>query len=132
MFKISRLLILISIFFAFEPVQLIEARPKLSTVKPVFTRIQFTKKKNTATIENSVINGKRDKYLLKAKKGQQMTVNIASIEKNAVFDIVSPSGEILSQENTSWEHKLLTKGNYQIIVGSTRGNATYRMKVTVK
>jgi len=78
------------------------------------------------------VRGTRDIYLLRARRGQAMTVNITSVEKNAVFDIQGPNGEFLREEGTSWRGVLPATGDYSIIVGGTRGNASYRMQVSVR
>jgi hypothetical protein len=61
-----------------------------------------------------------------------MTVSITSLEKNAIFDIQAPDGELLKQEGTNWSGVLPSTGDYKIVVGGTRGNASYRLRVTIK
>lgn len=95
-------------------------------------RIQFARGSSSAVVENAVVRGTRDTYLLGAKAGQKMTVSITSVENNAVFDIISPQQKILKQEATSWSIKLPTTGDYRIVVGGTRGNATYKLRVEIK
>jgi hypothetical protein len=78
------------------------------------------------------VRGTRDIYLLGAKAGQKMTVSITSLENNAVFDIIAPNLKIIKQEGTSWSTKLSATGDYRIVVGGTRGNATYKLRVQIK
>ena len=78
------------------------------------------------------MRGDRDVYLLTADGGQTMTVNITSLEDNAVFDIVTPSGLILDTESMDTRQLLPHRGDYQIIVGGTRGNATYELTVAIE
>ena len=87
-------------------------------------RIKFDRGATSKTVEDAVVRGTRDIYLLGANKGQQMNVNITSLEDNAVFDVISPSGQILERETKNWSGKLPQNGDYQIVVGGTRGNAT--------
>jgi small-conductance mechanosensitive channel len=61
-----------------------------------------------------------------------MTVSITSVEKNAVFDIIAPNQKMIKQEATNWSAKLPTNGEYRIVVGGTRGNATYKLRVEIK
>lgn len=95
-------------------------------------RIRFQRGATSATIQTSVVRGTRDTYLLSANRRQRMTVSITSLEKNAVFDIKDPNGKIIKQEVTNWSGVLPSSGDYRIIVGGTRGNANYRMRVSVR
>jgi hypothetical protein len=101
-----------------------------ATRKPV--RVKFATGANSTTIKQSVIRGERDTYLLGAKQGQQMNLKITSVENNAVFDVIAPGGKTIKQEATTWSGKLPANGDYQIVVGGTRGNATYELTVTIK
>lgn len=98
--------------------------------KPV--RVKFASGANSTTIKQSVIRGERDTYLLGAKQGQQMNLKITSLENNAVFDVTAPDSKIIKQEATTWSGKLPANGDYQIIVGGTRGNATYELTIEIK
>ena len=100
-------------------------------------RVRFASGADSATIKTSVLNGTRDMYLLDAQQGQTMQVKITSLENNAVFDIVAPSHHaqprrVLQQEVVTWSNVLPVTGDYQIVVGSTRGNASYRLEVTIR
>lgn len=95
-------------------------------------RIQFARGAKSAVVENSVVRATRDTYLLGAKSGQTMTVSITSLENNAVFDIIAPNQRTIKQEGTSWSTKLPATGDYRIVVGGTRGNATYKLRVEIK
>ncbi len=101
-------------------------------------RIKFKKGESSATIEGGVIWGERDTYLVGANKNQTMIVTIMSIEDNAVFQIVDRetgyylegAGEL--DDAKRWEGTLPSKGDYEIVVGGTRGNATYTLKVFIE
>jgi hypothetical protein len=95
-------------------------------------RVQFASGTSSATLENSVIRGERDVYLLNAQGGQLMQVFISALEDNAAFDVVSPSGYILLTEGQNESVLLPETGDYQIIVGGTRGNATYTLDVAIE
>ena len=113
-------------------------------------QIQFPRGSTSAVIEESVIRGEQDFYYLATKAGQTMEVVISSLEKNAVFSIYKPGytiaidkdglteikGEPLprageTDDATAWKGKLPVSGKYLIVVGGTRGNATYKLKVTI-
>ncbi len=100
-------------------------------------RIQFKAGESSAIVRDAVIRGTRDTYLLGAQKGQTMTVKIESLENNAVFDVVAPPNSAgrrlaLKQEAVSWSGKLPASGDYQIVVGGTRGNASYKLQVAIR
>ena len=100
-------------------------------------RISFKAGSSSATVSDAVIRGERSTYLIGAKNGQTMTVKISSLEDNAVFQIESPSGSYLpdageEDDATTWSGPLPTSGDYRIIVGGTRGNATYKLTVSIK
>ncbi len=104
----------------------------ISQQSPPPRRIQFAQGASSGAVEGAVVRGTRDVYLLRARGNQTMTVNITSLEQNAVFDIQAPNGKFLQQEATSWSGVLPSYGDYSVIVGGTRGNATYRLEVTIK
>lgn len=112
-------------------------QPVLIAQRSRIQRIRFKPGESSATVQTAVIRGTRDIYLLGAQKGQVMTIKIESVENNAVFDVEAPptkSGQrrVLKQEAVSWSSKLPETGDYQIVIGSTRGNATYRLQVSIR
>ena len=88
-------------------------------------------------MSNSLVRGDRDTYIVGARAGQRMTVRITALEKNAVFQIEGPDGSFLKgagemDDATSVTVRLPGSGDYRIVVGGTRGNATYRLTVAIK
>lgn len=96
------------------------------------TVVKFRKGGSSASYSNAVIRGDRDTYILGASSGQVMSVGISSLEDNAVFDIIAPNGRRLVNETASWSGQLPSDGKYKIIVGGTRGNATYKINFAVR
>lgn len=117
---------------------LVLAGLSVSNAQVTNKRIKFKKGESSATIEGGVIRGERDTYLVGANKNQTMIVTIMSIEDNAVFQIVDRetgyylegAGEL--DDAKRWEGTLPSKGDYEIIVGGTRGNAEYTLKVFIE
>ena len=109
-----------------------------SSAEGVSRRVKFSKGKSAATYAGAVIRGDRDEYVANARAGQKLSVSISSIEKNAVFQIQGPrDGECLSNacetdDQTIWTGRLPDNGNYTIIVGGTRGNASYRLGIALR
>ena len=109
----------------------------ITSADGVRKRIKFARGKSSATVSGAVVRGDRDVYTIGAKAGQMLTVRITSPEKNAVFQIRSKGGEYLQDageedDATSLSSDLPQTGDYEIIVGGTRGNAGYRMTVSIK
>ncbi len=126
--KLSILTLLLVNFFVFS---------QITQADGVIKRIKFAKGKHSATLSNAVIRGDEDTYIAGAKAGQKMTVKITSVEKNAVFFIEKPDGGYLENagegdDQTTWTGTLPDDGDYKITVAGTRGNATYKLSVTIK
>ncbi len=98
--------------------------------------VRFAKGKSSASYDGAVIRGESDVYELGASGGQQMTVSITSLEDNAVFQVEGPGGYLRGAEpgsdRTSWSGPLPANGKYRVIVGGTRGNATYKITISIR
>jgi hypothetical protein len=111
--------------------------------------LSFAKGSSSASVRNSVVRGDRDYYYLTAKGGQSLEAKITSIESNAAFEIYAPGfKEVVSDgipdvegtslpkvgagdDATSFKGTLPASGKYLVVVGGTRGNATYTLTVTI-
>jgi hypothetical protein len=101
-------------------------------------KVRFARGTSSTTIRGAVVRGDRDRYYLGAKAGQTMTVKITSLESNAVFQIyfageqeaLQGAGE--EDDATSWSGELPADNEYVIVVGGTRGNATYKLTISIK
>lgn len=114
-----------------------KSQPNLLAQQSRTQTIKFRPGATSAIVKNSVVRGTRDNYLLGARKGQVMTVKIDSLEKNAVFDVNTPPNAkgqryALKQGVVSWTGTLPASGNYEVSVGTTRGNASYSLQVSIK
>lgn len=104
----------------------------------VTRKVRFAKGTSSTTIRNAVVRGDQDRYLIGAKAGQTMTVKITSTEKNAVFQIYfhgeeeSLPGAGDGDDATNWSGRLPIDNEYVIVVGGTRGNATYALTISIK
>lgn len=101
-------------------------------------KVRFAKGTSSTTIRGAVIRGQNDRYYLGAKAGQTLTVKITSTEKNAVFQIYfhgeeeSLPGAGDGDDATNWSGQLPIDNEYVIVVGGTRGNATYTLTISIK
>lgn len=111
--------------------------------------IRFARGATSATLQNAVVRGDRDIYPISAAGGQTMTVRIDALEDNAVFQIFPPGtpyyqdeygvwtfhGQALRNadgDTREWSGRLASGGQYLIVVGGTRGNASYRLNVQIE
>ncbi len=109
----------------------------ITSADGVRKRLKFAKGRSAATVSGAVIRGDQDTYIIGARKGQTMRVKITSLENNAVFQIADANGSYLSDagegdDTTNWTGELRSSGDYEISVGGTRGNATYKLTVSIK
>jgi hypothetical protein len=100
-------------------------------------RIKFKRGESSATVSGGAPRGETAGYLVGASKNQTLIVSIASVENNAVFQIkdlntgyfLPGAGEY--DDASSWEGTIPSKGDYRIIVGSTRGGTEYTLIITI-
>lgn len=100
-------------------------------------RIEFEPGASSAILKDAVVRGTQDVYLVGASKGQTMTIKISSLENNGAFELLAPANSTgkrrsLKVEAASWAGVLPASGDYQIVVGSTRGNSSYQLKVAIR
>jgi len=101
-------------------------------------RVKFARGRNSAVMSGAVLRGERDRYIVGAREGQKMTVSIKSVEDNAVFQIyfageqeaLEGAGE--GDDARKWSGTLPSSVDYVIVVGPSRGNATYKLEVKIE
>jgi hypothetical protein len=117
----------------------------------VAKEVKFPPGSSSTLITESVIRGESDQYFLRAKAGQKMEVTISAVEQNAVFAIYQPGykagkdadgileikgvslkGAGEGEDAAAWKGVLPRSGKYLILVGPTRGNATYKLKISIR
>jgi hypothetical protein len=105
----------------------------------VFTsRLKFARGRSSATVENAVVRGDRDDWIIGAKAGQRLRVSVTALEKNAAFQIRERKtgrylrGATEMDDATQWSGRLPRSGDYIIRVGGTRGNASYKLHVAIR
>ena len=98
-----------------------------------------TSQAHSSVERGSVLRGDRARHsTVYAKTGQTLEVDITSDEDNAVFQIYLPgekgtlpgAGEM--DDAKKFAGKVPTDGEYVIVVGPTRGNATYKLSYSIK
>ena len=125
------------IFATFLLMILVLSVASITSADGVRKRLKFAKGRSATTVSGAVIRGDEDIYIIGARKGQTMRVKITSLEKNAVFAVKDAGGNYLQDagegdDATNWTGNLPSTGDYEISVGGTRGNATYKLTVSIK
>ena len=97
-------------------------------------RVRFPRGSSSTTIRDSVIRGERNVYILGARAGQTMRVNISSSQAQggALFDVVSPDGVVMGTSIATFDEELPATGDYRIVVGGSRGNASFSLNVGIR
>ena len=90
----------------------------------------------TLQLSRSVVRGDRDTYVLQIIGAKTMAVSLTSKENNAVFEVTGPDGKSLpckeGVECRQWSNDVSAGGQYRIVVGGTRGNASYTIRIVVR
>lgn len=103
------------------------------TAKP--QRITFARGAISGSVEGTVTFPDRKQYVLRALKGQQMTVEIISKDKKANFSVQGLTDgqplKRLENEDRKWTGTLPATQDYLITVASPGGSSAYTVVVTV-
>lgn len=101
----------------------------------VVRRIKFARGRTTTILRGSVHRGVSHDYLLKASRGQTMTVHLVA-GGQVGFDLFSPGrADILAEYSRDWSGELPQSGDYRINVlpdTTTERNIPYTLEVTVR
>jgi hypothetical protein len=112
--------------------------------------LRFAKGKTSVTVNGAVIRGERQVWRFGAREGQQAILKVSAVENNAAIEVWQPGatlpadwtigdvegrplpGAAPGDDATGWNGTLPASGDYLVVVGPTRGNATYRLTLTIK
>jgi hypothetical protein len=111
--------------------------------------IHFARGASSAQVRGAAVRGERVIYSFEAREGQHATIRIDALGNNGAFQIYTPPSnpvmndsvlEVIGQtlpgagetdDATRWTGTLPRSGAYLVVVGSTRGNVTYRLTVAI-
>ena len=88
-------------------------------------RVKFPPGRTTVILKGKTTGGPSESggmdpitYVLRARKGQQMTLHLTSARKNAVFAVYAPGSESIgdSSHGGDWTGTLPKSGDYEIMV----------------
>ncbi|HKS10790.1 MAG TPA: hypothetical protein VJS13_14660 [Pyrinomonadaceae bacterium] len=101
--------------------------------KPAWRRVQFSRGSSSATVQGKVSIALPDQYLVGARAGQVMSVQLTSPQKSVRFMVSSPQSTSLIADNArSWTGTLPETGDYHIIVDGDERGGTYSMTISIK
>jgi len=125
-------------FYKFDGKQYRESRATITQVetgetKPAYRRLQFKRGSSSTTVQGKVSIALPDTFLLGARAGQTMTVELTAPRKSVNFMVMSSRTTTLLASNTrSWTGTLPETGDYHIIVDADEKASTYSMTITIK
>jgi hypothetical protein len=118
--------------------------------------IKFAPGRSTAEVSGSLERGAADTFRFTAKAGQTADIRITSLESNASFVIYQPPSKLTAGEDgidiggqkllggdktdppldagaeKHWKGVLSASGTYYVQIATDRGNASYKLRVSVK
>jgi hypothetical protein len=105
--------------------------------------VTFPKGRTTLVLKGRTTGGPSESggmdpigYIVRAKKGQEMTLHLTSAKKNAVFGVYAPGTELIegAQSVSDWKGTLAKTGDYEIIVfpSDEKTNTTFTLELTVR
>ena len=106
-------------------------------------RVRFPPGRTTVVLKGKTTGGPSESggmnpvsYVLRARKGQQMTLHLTSAKNNAVFGLYAPGMDLVegAQNTVDWSGALLKTGDYEIIVfpQDEVTNTTFTLEVTIR
>ena len=107
------------------------------------TRVKFPPGRTTVVLNGRTTGGPSESggmdpvgYILRANKGQTMTLHLTSAKKNALFGLYAPGMELVegAQSVSDWSGELPKTGDYEIIVfpEDEKTNTTFALEITVR
>lgn len=115
----------------------------VGTVWAKSTRVKFPPGRTTVVLNGRTTGGPSESggmdpvgYLLRASKGQTMTLHLTSAKKNALFGLYAPGMDLVegAQSVSDWSGELPKTGDYEIIVfpEDETTNTTFTLEITVR
>jgi hypothetical protein len=106
--------------------------PQTGESKPSSRRVQFRRGASSTTVQGKVSIELSDTWIIGARAGQVMTVQLTS-PRNVRFMLMTSRTTMSLADNTrSWTGTLPETGDYLILVDTGAKAATYSMTITIK
>ncbi|MDX6383170.1 MAG: hypothetical protein QOK48_743 [Blastocatellia bacterium] len=106
-------------------------------------RVRFPAGRTTVVLQGKTTGGPSESggmepvsYVLRASKGQTMTLHVTSAKKNAVFGLYAPGMDLVegAQSVADWSGELPKTGDYEIIVfpEDEKTDTTFTLEITIR
>jgi hypothetical protein len=106
-------------------------------------RVRFPAGRTTVVLQGKTTGGPSESggmepvsYVLRASKGQTMTLHLTSAKKNAVFGLYAPGMDLVegAQSVADWSGELPKTGDYEIIVfpEDEKTDTTFTLEITIR
>src|SRR5216684_2744679 len=106
-------------------------------------RVKFPPGRTTVVLKGRTTGGPSESggmdpvsYILRARKGQQMTLHLTSAKKNALFGVYAPGMDLVegAQSVKDWSGELPKTGDYEIIVfpEDEATDTTLTLEITIR
>ncbi|MCI0489451.1 MAG: hypothetical protein L0229_22895 [Blastocatellia bacterium] len=101
--------------------------------KPAQVRVRFQRGSSSTVVRGKASLGFPDTYLIGARGGQTMTLQLNAPPRRASFTLFTPgSKEILTNSATRWTGVLPETGDYYIIVDGDEKGAQYTLNIAIR
>lgn len=126
-----------STVYKFDGRQYRESKSTISNLetgetKPAFRRVQFQRGASSATVKGKASITLPDTYLIGARAGQVMTVQLTAPRKSVRFLVMTPKTNLIADNSRGWSGALPESGDYTIIVDADEVGGTYSMTISIK
>lgn len=127
------------VVYKFDGKQYREARSTITRqdtgeTKPASRRLQFQRGASSITVRSRVSLALPDTFVIGARAGQVMTIQLSDPRKLATFAVMTykTTKSLTDTNNTSWTGTLPETGDYIIFVEGDEKGSTYSLTVTIK
>jgi len=101
--------------------------------KPAYRRVQFKRGMSSTTVSGKVSIALPDMYLIGARAGQVMTVQLTAPRQSVRFMIMSSTtSQMIADNRRTWTGTLPETGDYHILVDADEKGGTYSMTISIK
>lgn len=98
-------------------------------------RVKFERGSASTIIKGAIRNWSEEVYVLEARQGQTMIVNLRPVPRDAdmTLNIEAPNGKSLNDSDSGWTGKLPQSGDYKIYITTIHSQqARFTLEVTIK
>lgn len=105
-------------------------------------RVKFPPGRTTVILKGKTTGGPSESggmdpiaYVLRARKGQTMTLHLTSAKRNAVFAVYAPGMDLMEgASGVDWSGKLPKNGDYEIMISpdDEATDTTFTLEITVR